>query len=113
MIVRVPIRIESVDNLREHWSARAKRTREQRAAVWYALRAAKAPHQLPCTVTLTRIAPRTLDSHDNLRAGLKASADACADWLEVLDKDERITWSYSQARGKAREYALHVEIQPN
>ncbi len=73
MIVEVPIRLESIANISERWSATAKRKREHRTSVWYALRAAKAPHALPCVVTLTRIAPRQLDSHDNLRHSLKAS----------------------------------------
>lgn len=107
----VPIRIESVDNLREHWSARAKRAREQRQSVWYAMKAAKMPYKLPCTITLTRIAPRQLDSHDNLRSGCKASVDAIADWLDLAsDADPKVTWQYAQERGKPKEYALKVEI---
>ena len=110
MRIEVPIRIESVANLREHWAAKAKRSREHRAAVWYALKATKAPHALPCTVTLTRIAPRTLDSHDNLRSGLKAAVDGVASWLMVDDADPRITWAYAQQAGAPKQYALMVEI---
>ena len=109
MIVTVPIRIESTQNLREHWAARAKRTREHRQAAWYSLRAAKAPHAMPCTVTLTRIAPRALDG-DNLQAGVKGARDGVADWLQADDADPRITWLYAQAKGKPKEYALQVEI---
>lgn len=110
MKIEVPIRIESVANISEHWQAKAKRTREHRTAVWYALRAAKAPHSLPCTVTMTRVAPRSLDSHDNLRSAIKASADGVADWLDVKDKDDRITWAYAQRRGEPKTYALEIEI---
>ncbi len=107
MNILVPIRIESVPNLREHWSARAKRWREQRASVWYSLKAAKAPVELPCTVTLTRIAPRELDS-DNNTAGCKGARDAVADWLMVNDNDPRIEWRYGQRKGDPKQYALEV-----
>jgi hypothetical protein len=108
--VLVPIRIESVANLREHWSERAKRAREHKTAVWYSLRAARAPHSLPCIVTLTRIAPRALDG-DNLQSGLKAARDGVALWLQVDDADERITWRYRQRKGKPLEYAAEVVIE--
>ena len=110
MIVTIPIRIESTQNLRECWQVRAKRTKGHRLAVPWHLKAAKAPQVLPCTVTLTRIAPRALDSHDNLRAGLKAAVDGVADWLQADDADPRITWLYAQAKGKPKQYALQVEI---
>lgn len=110
MKIAIPIRIESVDNLREHFMAKAKRTREHRQALWWHLKAAKAPHALPCTVTLTRIAPRPLDGHDNLRAGLKAAVDGVSDWLQTKDNDPRITWAYAQERGEPKTYALRVEI---
>ena len=109
MIVTIPIRIESTQNLRECWQARSKRTREHRRAAWWGLRAAKAPHAMPCVVTLTRIAPRALDSDNNV-AGLKGARDGVADWLQADDADPRITWLYAQSKGKPKEYALQVEI---
>lgn len=109
MKLTVPIRIESVANIHEHWSARAKRAREHRTAVYYAMRAAKMPHAVPCTITLTRIAPRVLDS-DNLASGCKAARDGVADWLQIDDGDKRVTWAYAQERGEPKEYALRVEV---
>ncbi len=108
--VLVPIRIESVMNLREHWHQRARRAREHKTATWYSLRAAKAPHTLPCTVTLTRIAPRLLDG-DNLQAGLKACRDGVALWLQKDDAHPGITWRYAQRAGKPKEYAAEVVIE--
>jgi hypothetical protein len=61
-------------------------------------------------ITLTRIAPRALDS-DNLASGLKAARDGVADALGVDDGSSRIEWRYAQQRGKAGEYAVRVEIQ--
>lgn len=101
----LPIRVESVANLREHWSVRAKRAKEHRLAAL-----AVAPHPLPCTVTLVRIGPRALDS-DNLQSGFKALRDGIADRLGVKDNDPRITWRYDQERGKPRQYAVRVTIE--
>ena len=64
--------------------------------------------ELPVTVKLTRIGPRTMDS-DNCIAGLKACRDGIAARLGVDDADPRITWEYAQERG---EYGLRVEITP-
>ena len=111
MIVTVPIRIESVANLREPWQQKARRNREQYTSVWYALKAAKFPYAVPCTVTLTRISPRPLDAHDNLPSSMKKIVDCIADWLDLNDNDPMVTWAYAQERGKPKEYALKVEVE--
>lgn len=64
---------------------------------------------LPCTVTLTRIAPRDLDG-DNLQSSLKAIRDGVADFLKVDDRDSRVTWAYAQERGAPKFYGVRVEI---
>lgn len=112
--INVPIRIESLNRTySEHWRKRANRNTSHRAAVWFSLKAAKAPHDLlPCTVTLTRIAPRSIDQHDNLRAGCKSAVDAVADWLDVDDASALVEWRYEQRRGKPKEYAALIEIAP-
>lgn len=107
--VIVPIRIESTPNLREHFHVRAKRAREHIQSVWYALRAVSAPYSLPCVVTLTRIAPRMLDS-DNLISGAKAARDGVALWMQVDDGHESIAWVYAQRKGKPHEYAAEITI---
>jgi hypothetical protein len=100
-------------NRREHWAARAKRAREARQATFYSLKAAKAPHSLPCVVTVTRVAPRALDGHDGLPASLKGVVDGVTDYLLVKsDADPRIEWKYAQRQGGVREYAAEVEIAP-
>lgn len=111
MKVDLPLRTVNPLNERECWQARARRAREHLQTTYYALRAAKAPHTLPCVVTLTRIAPRKLDAHDGLPASLKAAADGVALWLGVNDNDPRITWRYAQRRGAPNEYGAEVEIQ--
>lgn len=105
-MTELPLRIESVANKREHWSARARRTKAHRLAAL-----AVPTHPLPCIVTLTRVGPRKLDD-DNLASGFKALRDGIADRLGVDDGDSRVTWRYAQVRGKAKEYAARVTIEP-
>jgi hypothetical protein len=105
-VVELPLRIESTQNKREHWAEKARRTKQQRLAAL-----AVPTHPLPCRVVLTRVAPRALDD-DNCVSGFKALRDGIADRLGVDDKDPRVTWVYRQARGKAKEYAARVEIEP-
>lgn len=101
----LPLRIESVANKREHWGKRAARAKAHRFAAL-----AVPAHPLPCTVTLTRIAPRALDD-DNLQSGFKALRDGIADRLGVKDNDPRVTWRYAQERGQPKQYAVRVCIE--
>lgn len=105
--VFIPIRTRSLTNAREHWSAKHRRARAERHAAY--MMTPKA--ELPCTVRLTRVAPRKLDSHDNLRESNKNLVDGIADRLETTDNDPRITWEYAQERGKPKEYGVRVEIE--
>ena len=112
MIVTMPIKIESIANKREHWRVRAHRAALQRNGVHLSLKvnASVRPPVPPLVVTLTRIAPRELDS-DNLAIGFKSVRDGIADWLGVNDNNKRITWSYAQERGAPKEYACRIEIK--
>ena len=105
-----PIRIESVANLREHWSKRSQRAKTQRAMVELYLRQHGAP-KAASVVTLTRIAPRPLDT-DNLSGGFKACRDGVADWLGVDDSVKAgIEWRYAQRKGNPHQYAVEVKIE--
>lgn len=109
--MRIPIRLMSEANQREHWRVKAKRVAQHRAIgriglgpkvkgqPWIATR--------PVLVTITRIGPRKLDD-DNLASSAKALRDGIADAMQVDDGDARITWRYDQATG--RTYAVDVEI---
>jgi hypothetical protein len=104
--IELPIRLDSVANLREHWAVRHKRAKAHRMAAL-----AIKPHPLPCVVTITRIAPRRLDEHDNLPRACKALVDGIADRLGVKDNDTRVEWRYSQATSaRPKHYACMVEI---
>ena len=111
--IRIDIRTRSKTNERGHWSKRYSKTRKERQATQIALLVAGARKPpLPAKVELCRLAPRALDD-DNLRGALKAIRDELADWLGLPnDRDPRVSWHYSQAKGKVREYAVLVTISP-
>jgi len=111
----IPIRTVSEANPRgEHWGTRARRAKAQRHDAWALTREAFGHDPLPIpplTVTLTRVAPRKMDSGDDAPMSMKHIRDGIADALRVNDGDERIEWRYAQRKGKPREYAVEVEIQ--
>lgn len=106
----VPIRTVSEANAHTHWRARQKRAKEQRALARVAVICCNTATllRLPARITLTRLAPRTLDS-DNLQGALKHIRDGVADAFGVDDGDERYDWRYAQE--KAKEYGVRIEIQ--
>lgn len=112
----LPITLPSVANLREHWAVRARRIRGQRLATRLAvgtlLVCPTCDLAPPWAVRITRIAPRALDSHDNLRSACKAVVDGIADALDLLtDADTRVSWEYAQARSPlAHQSAVSVRI---
>lgn len=106
--VTVPIRVRSLNDRAKHWATQARRMKAQRSAVHWMLKGK--PAVLPCVVTLCRIAPSDgLDAHDNLPGSLKPVADGVCDWLGTPDNDPRVTWHYSQERGKV--YGVRVTIE--
>ena len=112
MILVLPMTLPSVANQRIHWATKARQVKAQRNAVYMACFAhadrvawglrfrdfLKGPG---IEVTLTRQAPRALDS-DNLASAFKASRDEVAARLGVNDNDPRVTWSYGQGKGPAK-----------
>lgn len=108
--VTFPCLTVSTLNAREHWSVKAKRAKQNRGETYLQLRCAATGHQVPCTVSLTRIAPRALDG-DNLQASLKNVRDGAADWLKVDDRHPEVTWKYAQRKGKPKEYAVEVTVE--
>lgn len=111
-IYEIGFRTASILNARWHWTQRARYIRESRRFAeigWRCCLGAWRP-KLPCTVRLTRIAPRQLDG-DNNQGSLKGVRDAIAKLIGVDDADPRVTWCYDQERGKPRKYAVRVEIE--
>lgn len=108
----LPIRLVSEANAHEHYRVRSKRARAQGQAVGLVcrvpLRYALRDHGA-LAVTITRIAPRELDS-DNLQGSGKHVRDAVASVLGIDDRDKRVTWIVKQEKGKAKEYAVRIEV---
>ncbi len=106
------VRLVSMLNVREHWAPRAKRTAAQRGIARLALTPELHGAELsgPLVVTITRIAPGTLDS-DNLAGSGKAVRDGVADALGIDDGDPRIEWRYAQERAKRGTWGVRIEIR--
>ena len=115
----LPIKTASEANSSEHWTKKAKRHRLQKRRIKVAFLADRPQIALPCLVSLTRIAPRVLDSHDNLPMSMKYIVDSIAEELTGnmvagrADDDNRITWLYAQKKGKVREYGVRIQIMTN
>lgn len=113
LLLSIPIRLRSVANLREHWTAKAKRTKQERLriteALWAQAGKRRGPPMGRITITLTRIAPRFLDD-DNLRSAFKATRDGIAAWLLVQDNHPLLIWEYAQRNGRPKEYAVEIGI---
>lgn len=109
--VRLPVKIVSEANLREHWRKVSRRKKDHRVTARLVLQQYARPmgEAERFTVTLTRVAPRKLDD-DNLQSGFKATRDGVADWLGIDDGSPRIRWQYAQERGRAGEYAARVAV---
>ena len=112
---RIPIQTHAETNTRYNSWLLRERHRKQKMLVQQSLRV-PALDRKPLLVVLTRIAPRRLDAHDNLRASLKYIADAVAEKLVPgkkvgqADSSKKILWEYAQVRGKVREYAVDIRI---
>ncbi len=110
MTITIPLRTVSEANQREHWTKKHRRNAQQQWAVYLSLNSGDHWTAFPCAVTLTRIAPRKMDT-DNLAGSFKHVQDAVAKWLGIDDGDERVSWRYEQRRGKAKEYGVEVKIE--
>ena len=117
MIIKLPIKTVSEANLsREHWTKKHKRHKMQKEAIRLACSNRITPDMLPCTIKLTRIAPRKLDQWENLPCSFKFILDSIASLLVPgkaigqADSDNRIKVKYDQIKGGVGEYAIEIEI---
>lgn len=112
----IPIKTVSEANRQEHWTKSNARHSTQKLAVKSFLNADAPNIQLPCTIKLTRISPRQLDSHENLPMSFKWIVDAIAEYIHPnmaagrADDDKRIKWEYSQEKGAPKEYAIRIQV---
>ena len=102
----IPMKTPSVANIRQHWASRARLVAKQRRDTRLLCPPWTAGPLL--VVRITRVSPRQLDSHDNLRAACKAVVDGIATWLRIDDASPLVRWEYGQERG---EECVRVEVQ--
>jgi hypothetical protein len=98
----------------ESWRERAKRHKQQKIIVFSSLKPYADMVKLPCTIKLTRFAPRKLDKFDNLPMSMKYILDAvCAvitgDYRPGrADDTEEIEVIYDQVQ--TERYAVSIQI---
>jgi hypothetical protein len=107
--VRIPMRTGNGLNDRLHHFARARKVKEARGNARMVVMQRARNWTLPCTITLTREGPGTLDD-DNLPGALKAIRDGIADAFGTDDRTPKIQWKYDQVR--TREWGVLVEWEP-
>lgn len=109
----LPIRTVSEANMREHWSVKAKRKKEQTALAALVLSPVLRNQSWsgvpPMRIKLTRVGLRRLDA-DNLAGAFKGVQDGIAVALGVDDGDERIEWVYAQEKGTKARLGVRVSI---
>jgi len=102
-------RLPSLANSRTHWSIKAKQRELGARMANVAISGCAFHADKPCTITLTRIGVRLLDS-DNLASAFKHVRDGIADALGVDDGPEGpITWRYEQRKGAP---SITCEVSP-
>lgn len=112
--IDIPLRTVSASNINEHWAARYARSKRERLMLKFYLNG-REPPKLPCEVTVTRIAPRSLDV-DNLGASLKTVIDTVAAWITPglapgrADSVKGFKVYMDQHKGKPNEFAVNVTI---
>lgn len=112
----LPLKTVSEANLSEHWTKSSARHKKQKLIVRLELLKHKPNITIPCKIYLTRIAPRKLDSRDNLRMSFKWIVDAICDYITPglaagrSDDNDQIDIHYFQEKGKAKEYAIRIQI---
>lgn len=117
IVVALPLKLVSEANSHTHWRKRQKRAKGHHEVTGFLVGAALAKADargqamLPCVVTITRIAPRALDS-DNLVGSAKHCRDSVAAAFGIDDRDPRVEWRVAQERGAPNTYGARVEIVP-
>ena len=127
--VTIPIRTVSESNLSEHWAKKGKRHKQQKTVtrLWMnqalsdqtSLNNLEYMQEHPLILVITRLAPRSLDGHDNLAMSLKWVTDAiCECFVPGLaigraDSSDRFKEiRYEQKKGVPKTYAVSVQVFP-
>lgn len=119
LTLTIPVKTVSEANTKQHWGTVASRKKKQRQIVtlWLNTHGFGFDPNGVFTVKVTRIAPRELDSHDNLGAALKTVIDSVCEWLVPglaagrADSSSKIlSITTAQRRGAKKTYEVEVEI---
>ena len=124
----IPIRTVSEANSSEHWAKKAKRHEQQQFFVSIAFHRHVRLVNFPCRITMTRLAPRSLDCEENLPMAFKWIKDEIGGLLfpeKIVtyesksgkkkqnkghaDSDPRVKWEYKQEVSKR--YGIRIEIE--
>lgn len=116
--IEIPLRLVSESNRGgEHWTKKSYRHTLQKSIVGMMMK--QCDIKPPCIITLTRIAPRMLDGHDNLASSFKWVTDAIAASLTGdlrpgrADGHPGLFFAYNQEKRGVREYAIKIRIESN
>ena len=116
--LRASTSLKHVQAMRRRKFALQGKVKRMRVAANLALMAASKPLQRAAlleaarvVITLTRVAPGTLDREDNLTAGFKAVRDGIADALGLDDRDGRLRWHYEQVKRGRGVYSVLVQLE--
>jgi len=111
IIYTLNVKTVSEANSREHWAAKHRRSKAQRAlALAKTLEALNGAVITSATITITRIAPKALDD-DNLSRSMKAIRDGIADAIKIDDGDSRVKYKYAQEPIGKHQYSVCIEIK--
>lgn len=114
VIITEPIKLANEANSSEGWQRKHARHKGQKNAVFVAMLPVKELVKLPCTLKITRYAPKLLDRHDNLPYSCKWVMDQlCAEITSEhrpgrADNIDGFTFQYDQIKSKM--YAVKIEI---
>jgi hypothetical protein len=117
VLVTLPLQIVNEANCFEKWQVKAGRHKAQKELVSKYLLLVKDVLQLPCSITIIRIAPRELDRFDNLPYSCKWVLDSVCNHLIPglqpgrADGDPRIkNVIYHQEKAGINEYGARIEF---
>lgn len=94
---QLPIHTVSEANNFDKWKDKSARHQAQKKAIFNAFYSYRPFLKLPCTIRMTRVAPKALDVFENLPMSMKYIVDAICTELTgerragLADSDERIT----------------------
>lgn len=111
MMIEFPWRLRHFANTTGSFWAKANHAKKLRALVAWHLLPIRSRPALPCQVTITRLAPRSLDS-DNLVHACKHVRDEVAKWIGVDDRhDDQVHYVCKQQHTDPGKYYVRIEFQ--